>query len=361
MATKTELWVARDELRRTKVVKSEQQPLEDGQIRVVIDKMGLTANNVSYAVSGEAIGYWKYFPATGEWGKVPGWAMADVVESRSDAIAEGERLYGFFPMASEVILKPGHVADDFFIDASEHRAELPSLYNQYRRTKGEPEILQKLEDERCLLFPLFVTSFVLYDYLIDNDFFGAQQIIIGSVSSKTGFGLAHLLKNDPNLAQKIVGLTSSGNVPFVESLNCCDQIVTYGSEDAIDASLPAAWIDMSGDGPLTGKLHHLIGENMVESCIVGATHWEAERKRDKDLPGAKPKFFFAPGHIAKRDAEWGHGEIWRRGSEAGVAIARSISDQIAAEAISGSDDVARIWCDMLDNRVSPSRGIMISL
>ncbi|MFN2098750.1 DUF2855 family protein [Altererythrobacter sp. MF3-039] len=361
MAATTELWVARDQLRRTKIVESEQQPLEDGQIRVAIAKMGLTANNVSYAVSGEAIGYWKYFPAQGEWGKVPGWAMADVVESRSDALAESERLYGFFPMASEVILQPGHVEDDFFMDAGAHRAELPALYNQYRRTKGEPEVLQKLEDERCLLFPLFVTSYVLYDYLIDNDFFGAQQIIIGSVSSKTGFGLAHLLKNDPNLAHKVVGLTSSGNVTFVESLNCCDQIVTYGSEDAIGANLPTAWIDMSGDGPLTGKLHLLLGENMVESCIVGATHWEAERKRDKDLPGAKPKFFFAPGHIAKRDAELGHGEIWRRGSEAGAAIARSISGQIAVEAISGSDDIARIWCDMLDNKVSPSRGIMISL
>jgi Protein of unknown function (DUF2855) len=357
----SELWVTRDELRQTKVVETDQSPLENGQIRVAIDKMGLTANNVSYAVSGEAIGYWKYFPAEGEWGKVPGWAMADVVESRSDAISEGERLYGFFPMASEVILEPGRVADDFFMDASEHRAELPALYNQYRRTRGEPDSLHSLENERCLLFPLFVTSFVLYDYLIDNDFFGAQQIIIGSVSSKTGFGLAHLLKNDREVSQKVVGLTSASNMDFVESLGCCDQIVTYGSEDEIDSSLPSSWVDMSGDGPLTGKLHHLLSDNMVESCIVGATHWEAERKRDKDLPGAAPAFFFAPGHIAKRDAEWGAGEIWRRGSEAGAEIAKSVSDQISVERISGADKVATIWREMLDNNVSPNRGIMISI
>ena len=357
----TELWVTRDELRETKIVERDKKPLEDGQIRVVIDKMGLTANNVSYAVSGDAIGYWKYFPAEGEWGKIPGWAMADVVESRSDAISEGERLYGFFPMASEVILEPGHTADDFFMDQAPHRAELPALYNQYRRTKGEPDFLHALENERCLLFPLFVTSFVLYDYLIDNDFFGAQQVIIGSVSSKTGFGLAHLLKYDPQLNQKIVGLTSSGNVDFVESLGCCDEIVTYGNEDKIDASLPSAWVDMSGDGPLTDKLHHMLGENMVESCIVGATHWEAERKRGDDLPGAKPNFFFAPAHIAKRDAEWGEGEIWRRGSEAGAEIAKSVVDQIAVERISGAEDVAAIWREMLDNNVSPSRGIMISI
>ncbi len=361
MTKVTELWITRDKLRETKIVESDKKPLEDGQIRVAIDKMGLTANNVSYAVSGEAIGYWKYFPAEGEWGKVPGWAMADVVESRSNAISEGERLYGFFPMGSEVILQPGHVADDFFMDEAPHRSELPALYNQYRRTRGEPDFLDALEDERCLLFPLFVTSYVLYDYLIDNDFFGAQQVIIGSVSSKTGFGLAHLLKNDPKVRQKVIGLTSSSNVDFVESLNCCDQIVTYSDEDAIDSSLPSAWADMSGNGPLTGKLHRLLGDNMVESCIVGATHWEADRKRDKDLPGAKPTFFFAPGHIAKRDAEWGAGEIWRRGSEAGAEIAKSVSDQIAVERISGASEVAAIWREMLDNNVSPSRGIMIAI
>jgi len=361
MSKVTELWVTRDKLRETKIVDSDQKPLEDGQIRVAIDKMGLTANNVSYAVSGEMIGYWKYFPAKGEWGKVPGWAMADVVESRSDTIGVGERLYGFFPMASEVILEPGHTADDFFMDKTPHRSELPALYNQYRRTQGEPDFLHALENERCLLFPLFITSFVLYDYLIDNDFFGSQQVIIGSVSSKTGFGLAHLLKNDPQVNQKIVGLTSAGNVDFVESLDSCDQIVTYGEESAIDASLPSAWVDMSGNGPLTGKLHHMLGENMVESCIVGATHWEAERERGKDLPGAKPTFFFAPGHIAKRDAEWGQGEIWRRGSEAGAEIAKSVSDQITVEKISGASNVAAIWRDMLDNKISPSCGIMIAI
>lgn len=361
MTKVTELWVKRDKLRETRVVESDQKPLEDGQIRVAIDKMGLTANNVSYAVSGDAIGYWKYFPAEGDWGKVPGWAMGDVVESRSDAISEGERLYGFFPMASEVTLEPGRTADDFFMDAAPHRAELPALYNQYRRTRGEPDFLHSLENERCLLFPLFVTSFVLYDYLIDNAFFGAKQVIIGSVSSKTGFGLAHLLKNDLEVSQKVVGLTSAGNVDFGESLGCCDQIVTYGDEAEIDASLPSAWVDMSGDGPLTSKLHRLLGDNMVESCIVGATHWEAERKREKNLPGASPTFFFAPGHIAKRDAEWGAGEIWRRGSEAGAEIAKSVSDQITVERISGANEVAAIWREMLENNVSPNRGIVIAI
>ena len=361
MTKRTEIWVDRQNLRETKIVELDQEPLKEGQVRVAIDKMGLTANNISYAVSGDFIGYWKYFPATGGWGKVPGWAMADVVESRSDAIAVGERLYGFVPMASEVVLQPGQVADGFFLDAGPNRAKLPALYNQYLRTESEPDFLKSLEDERCLLFPLFITSFVLYDYLIDNAFFGAQQVVIGSVSSKTGFGLAHLLKNDPEVGQKVIGLTSPRNVEFVESLGCCDQIATYGEESKIDTELTTAWVDMSGDGRLTTRLHHMLGENMVESCIVGGTHWDSDHRRDKGLPGAAPTFFFAPGHIAKRDGEWGQGEMWRRGSEAGAAIANSVSGQLAVEKFSGAKEVEAIWRDMLDNKVSASRGIMISI
>ena len=357
----TELWVARDDLRKTRTVETDPQPLEDGQIRVSIDKMGLTANNVSYAVSGDMIGYWKYFPAEGEWGKVPCWAMGDVVESRSRDIAEGERMWGFFPMASELVLTPGHAARNFFIDDTPHRQDLPALYNLYRRTQGEPDFLKSLEDERCLYFPLFATSYVLYDYLTHNAFFGAEQIVIGSVSSKTGFGLARLLSDDPAISQAVIGLTSGGNVDFVASLDCCDRILTYADVDGIDASLRTAWIDMSGNGPLTERLHNLLGDNLVESCIVGATHWEAERERGRNLPGAKPTFFFAPGHIARRDAELGQGVLWNKASEKCAEIAQSVSGAITVERVSGAEDVAKIWREMLDNKVAPDRGIMISV
>ena len=63
MTSVTELWVNRENFRDTKIVTQESTPLLDGQIRVAIDKFGLTANNVSYALSGDQIGYWRFFPA----------------------------------------------------------------------------------------------------------------------------------------------------------------------------------------------------------------------------------------------------------------------------------------------------------
>lgn len=360
MSTVSELWINKQDLRETKHVTHGRQPLQPGQVRVAIDKFALTSNNVSYAVSGDAIGYWRFFPAEDGWGKVTVWGMASVVESTSEAIKVGERIYGFFPMSNETVLSVGRVRDDFFMDGSEHRSDLAAVYNQYRRLGGEPEAMRKLEDERCLYFPLFITSYVLYDYLTDNDYFGAGQVIIGSVSSKTAFGLARFIKDDADATQKIVGFTSPGNQAFVERLNCCDEIMLYGDEARVDASVKAAYVDMSGNQSLTETLHNHLQENMVESCMVGATHWE-KRGRTGDLPGAKPTFFFAPAQIAKRDKEWGPGVLYNKASTACADLAKSVAGEISVERVSGPDAVAAIWRDLLDNKVAPSRGIMASI
>lgn len=364
MVTNNEMWVNRENYRETKVVATDLPPLTDGEVLVAIDKFGLTANNVSYAVSGDIIGYWGYYPVTNNteenWGKVPVWGCATVIESNSDDIATGERLWGFFPMASHVTLKPGKITTDQFMDITDHRKDLPALYNGYRRTKAEPELLQKLENERCLLFPLFMTGWVLYDYLLDNDLFGAEQIIVGSVSSKTGFSLAKFLHAELSIKAKIIGVTSERNIGFVESLGACDQIVTYGNETEIDASKPSAYVDMSGDTALTARLHNHLQENMVESAMVGASHWEAGGKQQQ-LPGAKPTFFFAPGHIGKRDKEWGTGATMMKAMIAGAGVAEEIKSTMTVDWTNTPAGLQTLWVDLLDNNIPPSRGLMVSL
>ena len=59
----TELWVDRSDFRNTKIISEPVRELAEGEIIVAIDKFALTANNVSYAVSGDFIGYWKFYPA----------------------------------------------------------------------------------------------------------------------------------------------------------------------------------------------------------------------------------------------------------------------------------------------------------
>ncbi|MFQ3201798.1 MAG: hypothetical protein ACI9SK_002533 [Zhongshania sp.] len=358
----TELWVDRGNYRNTKIVTEASCPLKDGEILVAIDKFALTANNVSYALSGDMIGYWKFYPAADNWGKVPVWGCANVVTSKCQDVTVGERLWGFFPMASHAILEPGKIKAEYFRDVAAHRADLPgpSLYSSYRRTQAEPDSVQKFENQRCLLFPLFATSFIIYDYLIDNDFFGAQQVVVGSASSKTGFGLTMMLHNNSSVSQTVIGVTSARNKEFVDSLDCCDHIILYGEETQLDSTLATAYVDMSGDMKLTTALHHHLGANMVESCMVGASHWESGGDVGK-LPGAKPSFFFAPSQIAKRDQEWGHGVAMTKAMEASFTIASKVKDVMQVEWINGPEAVNAAWQDLLDNKVSGSTGIMASM
>jgi len=350
----------RADLRQTRVIKAESAALESGQIRVEIDKFALTANNVSYAVTGDMIGYWRFYPVDDSWGIVPVWGLGHVVESATDEIAVGEQLYGFFPMASEVVLTPSRIKDTGFADATPHRQELPPLYNQYMRTADEPEFLKALEDERCLYFPLFITSFVIADLLKAENYFGADQVIIGSVSSKTGLGTAFFLQADENYSGKIIGLTSATNKNFVEGLGCCTDVLAYGEEQQIEATQNAVFVDMAGNGPLRKVLHTHLGERMKSSQLVGATHWESDRSRD-NLPGARPELFFAPAQIARRDAEWGRGVLMKKGYAASAELAAKLKGQIDIKHLSGSDAITTAWLDMLNNSITPNTGIMARL
>ncbi len=364
----TELWVNRTQLRETKIVRHEAAPLRDGEVRLAIDKFALTANNISYAVTGESIGYWGYFPTEvaaaapdhSTWGKVPAWGFADVVESRCAELPVGERLWGFLPMASHLTVTPGKVTAANFFDFAAHREKLPRLYNQYHRTANDPAMMQTMEDERCLLFPLFATSYIVYDYLLDNALFGAEQVVIASVSSKTAFGLAHLIHHDKKLSQRVVGLTSPQNVPFVEKLGCCDQVLSYDAIQSIDAGKRTAFVDMSGNSAVVRAVHEHIGENLIESCLVGATHWEVDRNNGP-LPGARPTFFFAPSRFAKRDRDWGVGVVLMKAFGASAQIAISVKGQVDIVHLAGAEAVREKYLALLDNAVSPSTGLMLSM
>ena len=250
----TAVWINRGDYRQTRVVKTEVEPLADGQARVEVEKFALTANNVTYAASGDLFGYWRFYP-TGEdpWGAVTVWGIARVLESATDSIVEGERIYGFFPMSRYVTLDPGNVAEGGFDDVAAHRQSLPALYNHYARLGTNSSEVVSLEDARCLYFPLFITGFVIADLLSDNDWYGARQILIGSASSKTGFSTAAFLRA-AGFEGRIVGLTAEANVDFCEELGFYDHLLPYAEAMSVESE-PAVFVDMSGDAEVRSGLH----------------------------------------------------------------------------------------------------------
>ena len=356
---KQEIWINRKDYRQTRCVDLPQKALVEGQVLVSIDKFALTSNNVGYAVSGDLVGYWHYFPThEQDWGIVGVWGLANVVASKHPDIAVGERISGFFPMATDIVLQPTGIKTFQFVDGTEHRQALPPFYNQYQRCQAEPAIMQSLENERCVLFPLYMTGFVIADFLTDNDYFSAEQVIIGSVSSKTGYSLAAFLRSNAYKGN-IVGLTSNGNINFVNNLQLCDQVISYDDIETLK-QVSSVYIDMAGNSEVLARIHQHLQDNMKSSQIVGVTHWES-RGEQQQLPGCKPTFFFTPKHIKKRSDELGATTFMEKAIMSAAGLSQQLKSLINMEFHYGSDSVQQLWQDMLNNKVSGQRGLMLSL
>jgi hypothetical protein len=100
--------------------------------------------------------------------------------------------------------------------------------NAYVLTTTDPSYSAADEDLHILFRPLFWTSFLLADQIVDQDFHGAAQIVFSSASSKTAYGTAAMLQGQ---GRDIVGLTSARNVEFTDGLGCYDVVM---SSDDID-------------------------------------------------------------------------------------------------------------------------------
>lgn len=356
--------VRRDRIDQHRVMRAETPAPGEGEVLFRIERFALTANNVTYAVAGEMVGYWKFFPVAepegATWGVTPVWGFATAEVSRHPDIKAGERIWGFLPMASHVVMKPGGVSAKAFVDAAAHRAGLPPIYNGYQRVDGDPPEMQALADARCLFFPLFSTSYLLYDYLADNAFFGAEQVIVSGASSKTGYGLCNMLKRHEGARPQVVGLTSRGNVGFVEEAGSCDAIVTYDALDRLDATKPAAFVDMAGNGAVVEAIHARFGDRLKLSCAVGLTHWKTDRFRGG--PGETPHdFFFAPAQFIKREKDWGAGEPLRRATRESARMAVELMKRVKIRRVEGADDVLAAFAELAANKVPPDTAIMASI
>src|SRR5262245_13717373 len=201
--------VRRDDLRTTRFAAPAPDRLDpaDGQVLLRVDEFAFTANNITYAAAGDLLSYWNFFPTEPGWGRVPVWGFADAVASRCAGVREGARFYGYYPMSTHLAVEPVKVSDAGFVDGAAHRAAMAPVYNQYRAAIADPGAGG--EEAQMLLQPLFITAFLIDDYLADHGFFGARRVVLSSASSKTAFGLAHQLAERNGI--EVVGLTSPRN------------------------------------------------------------------------------------------------------------------------------------------------------
>jgi NADPH:quinone reductase-like Zn-dependent oxidoreductase len=333
------LEVRRDDLRTARVLEAETSLLEAGQTRFVVERFGLTANNVTYALLGDTLRYWTFFPASEEgWGRVPAWGFATAVESRSADVPEGTRVFGYVPMGRELVLEPRHVGERGFQDGSDQRAQLPAVYNGYRRAEPSDR-----DDAAMVLQPLFMTS-----VLLARSLEGAERVVVSSASSKTALGTAHLLAR---AGTEVVGITAATD--FASGLGVYREVLSYDAIEELERR-PATFVDFSGNARVRDAVHHHLGDQLEASILVGATHVDAQRPAsDEQLPGPSPTFFFAPDHI-------GAGID----SEARAAFAELLgwsAEWLQIERREGPDAVLGAWMEAVEGNLPPTTALSLAL
>ena len=350
--------VATDDLRRFRFADEEAPEPAEGEALLRVESFGLTSNNVTYALLGDELDYWRFFPAVEGWGKLPVWGFAEVAKSRATALDEGVRVFGYLPLSTQLVVVPDRVDRRGFGDAAPHRAGLPSAYQGYWSTAADPAYDPKREGEQILFWPLFYTSFLIDDLLAEERFFGAESIVVSSASSKTALIAAFLLRQRDG--PELVGLTSPGNADFVGRTGVYDEVALYGEVESLERRR-AVYVDLSGDGAVRGAVHARFGELLAHSAAVGMTHWDRIGERGSDLPGPTPQFFFAPDRIRERRADWGPAELDARVTAAWAPFVEWTRAWLQLRRAAGPEAVRSTYLELLDGRTDPAVGHVLSL
>lgn len=355
----TQTWslaVGRDDLSRTRILERALPPLDEGEVLLRVDRVGLTANNVTYAMLGESFRYWDFFPAEPGWGHVPLWGFAEVAESTVDGVEVGSRHYGYFPSASHLVVRPNRVDARGFRDGSVHRAELPSPYNVYALTTNDPAYDADREDLMVLYRPLFYTSFMLADRLGDNDFFGAKSLVLSSASSKTAYAAAFLLQGG---GAEVVGLTSARNVAFTQSLGCYDRVLSYDAVHELDPGTETAYLDLAGNATTRAAIRAHLGDRLVHESVVGVTHQDDAGA--EALSGPRTTVFFAPDQMRKRKQDWGREGLDAAFAEAWHRFIPAVEGWVDVVGGQGPEALRSAWLEVLAGGVDPRQGHVLTV
>jgi len=290
------LWVRKNDPAVSTLSDQPLVPLADGAARLRVESFAVTANNVTYAVFGDLMSYWNFFPASDDWGIVPVWGHAVVESSNCPELAVGERLYGYLPTATHLDVLPGEVSAAQFTDTSAHRQPMSPFYNQYARLQADPEHDPAHEDARMVFGPLFKTGFLIEAFYRRNDWFGAQQVVLTSASSKTALALAYCMgMGSPGIRR--IGLTAPAHVDFVRESGLYDEVLAYDAVDSI-AVAPSVAVDFAGNAGVLRAIHTHLPE-LRYSSTVGMTHVGAPADNGDPLPGPAPLLFFAPSEAVE--------------------------------------------------------------
>ncbi|MEM7324017.1 MAG: DUF2855 family protein [Actinomycetota bacterium] len=339
--------VSRTDLSDASISEEPDLDLQQGEVRLRVDLFGLSANNITYALFGDALGYWGHFPVDDGRGCIPVWGFADVVESRSELLTAGERVFGYLPMADGFVLTPAEPTELGFSDASPHRAELHPWYARYYRCSADPLWAASGEELQVSLWALFMTGWGLAGQLAET----ANTVVVSSASSKTALALAWALRDHPNDVT-VVGVTSDNNAAFVASTDGYDGVTTYDNLGLSGVTGPVAFVDAAGSPAIKEAVHAALGGRLTDSVILGATH-QGGGAAGGSLGGPAPRFFFIPDVADQTAAELGHAAYHQTFADAWRRFVPWIEDKLEVTSGQGPEGIVDAYRTVLAGGLGP--------
>ncbi|MDM7860276.1 DUF2855 family protein [Alteromonas sp. ASW11-36] len=315
-----------------------------------VEQFGLSANNITYALLGERFGYWGFFPGSKGYGIIPVWGFAKVVESNTSALTVGERVYGYLPMGSHLLVHADKITAAGFSDNHPQRRSISPVYDHYMRCNADPSFSEAAMAWILTFRPLFTTSFVLAYALVDKLSTDKDKVWLTSASSKTAYGTAQILKAlKPELT--VIGVTSPPQREFVTQSDCYDEVKTY--DEASQGGIENAdWIlDFAGDQKRLIQWRAGHEDASAKTILIGATDIQAQGLREKTSVG---HVFFAPDEVRKYNKEWGPETFQKRYAEHWQDFVKHFSTLLHTQQHHGAQAIVQLYQQFLEGNIKPT-------
>jgi hypothetical protein len=118
---------------------------------------------------------------------------------------------------------------------------------------------------------------------------------------------------------------------------------------------------MAGDASVREHVHRHFDSRLAHSMVVGATHHDRMGGLPDDLPGPRPKFFFAPDQVSKRTSEWGAAELEGRLAEDWNPFLQWAGDWLEVIPGAAPKMLEEAYLSLLAGDVDPARAHVLSL
>ena len=384
----------RDDLQDTRVLRDELPPLAPDEIRLRVDKVGLSANNLFYAQMGEApfLKFFAVYPleeSHKELANMPAWGVGTVIESNNNDFQQGEQYRGFLHMTNVVQMKAKRTPEGFTAYGGK-RDKLNQAYNGFLRIEanGASPIAGTgaNSDLAMTSAPGASSGFILYELLKMRDFYSGNGVILTSASSKLSLATALLLQQERNTGslEHVIGYTANANADFVRDTGLFDTVLGYDEGLPPTAGSRNNLVDVAGDSAIYKRNK----EQLVKAFAVGGTHADADASIftafgatgfvkmfiDMIAPvsvknwasrnlSPRLEMFFAPTVINELLAQWGREKMDAKSDAALTQFVDAALENgwITVKRCENLQDAQAAYKDIVTGQVPPSEAVVISL